>query len=78
MKLSTTLNETSFAVCIADVNALVLDALAVTGSARKDKFTLAWGRLHKAFLWAGTAAETALASGLGETIRNMERLGMDA
>lgn len=77
MKLSSTLNETSFAVCYADASALVLDALAVTGTARREKLTLALGRLHKAFLWADTPAEIAVATGLSTAIRTLEQQGMD-
>lgn len=78
MKLSSTVNETSFAVCIADAAALVLDAVALTGMARREKLTFALGRLDKAYLWADTQAEMTVATGLTQTIRNLERLGMDA
>lgn len=77
MKLSSTINETSFAVCVADVTALILDAVTLTGAARREKLTFAQGRLDKAFLWAETKAEVTLATGLNGTIRSLERLGME-
>lgn len=77
MKLSSTVNETSFAVCFADATALVLDAITLTGTARREKLTFALGRLDKAFLWAETKAEIAVATGLNGTIRDLERLGLD-
>lgn len=77
MRLATTVNETSFAVCFADATALVLDAISLTGAARREKLTFALGRLEKAFLWADTPAEIAVATGLNSTIRSLESKGMD-
>lgn len=78
MKLSSTINETSFAVCYADATSLVLDAVALTGTARREKLTFALGRLEKAYLWADTEPEMILATGLTQIIRDLERKGMDA
>lgn len=77
LRLPDTINETSFAVCFADATSLVLDAISVTGAARREKLTFALGRLDKAFLYADTPAEIAVATGLNGTIRNLERQGMD-
>lgn len=78
MRIATTINETSFAVCFGDATALVLDAVALTGTERRKKLTFALERLHKAFLWADTPAEIAVATGLSTTIRTLEAKGMDS
>lgn len=78
MRLANTTNETSFAVCIGDATALVLDAIAATGSTRREKLTFALDRLDRAIRWADTAAELTLATGLVGIIRDLEQQGMDA
>lgn len=78
MKLPETINETSFAVCVADVTALVLDAIALTGVDRRQKLTQALGRLDKAYMWAHTQAELAVAAGLTGTINKLDEMGAEA
>ena len=77
MQLPNTVNETSFAVCFADATALVLDAVSLTGTARREKLTFALGRLERATAFAGTPEERELATGLNSTVRTLERKGMD-
>ena len=76
MRLPETINETSFAVCFGDATSLVLDALTLTGTERRVRFTLALARLDRAFLYAETGGELELAKGLNQTIRNLERQGI--
>lgn len=76
MRLANTINETSFAVCFGDATCLVLDAITLTGEARRTKLTQALGRLERAFAYADTPEEVGLATGLNSTIRSYEAEGM--
>ena len=78
MRLPDTINETSFSVCFADATSLVLDAVSLTGTARRTKLTFALDRLDRAFRYAYTPEELLLAAGLSGTIRSLERLGMES
>ena len=64
LTLPATINKTSFAVAYADATALVLDAVALIGSSRKEKLTQARGRLKDAQLYASLDEEKVLAKQL--------------
>lgn len=71
-----TINRTSFAVGFMDASVLVLDALSLTGEARRTKFTQALGRLDTAYSYAAGREDLILAQGLTATIRKYESEGM--
>ncbi|AON96913.1 hypothetical protein BI081_gp194 [Mycobacterium phage Tonenili] len=77
LTLPATINETSFAVAYTDATALVLDAVALTGSARKEKLAQARGRLQAALTLTGLPEETVLAKQLIATLNYYAQQGLD-
>ncbi|AZF98079.1 hypothetical protein SEA_FRAYBELL_156 [Mycobacterium phage FrayBell] len=78
LTLPATINETSFAVAYTDATALVLDAVALTGSARKEKLAQARGRLQSALAFASLPEESVLVRQLNATLNFYAQQGLDA
>lgn len=69
--ITTTINETSFAVAYSDASALILDALASVDNDRDEALLGAWRRIRKAALYAGTPDERRATNALANLITDL-------